>query len=131
MNSIDEMYHSCRWCKHNIHDKCVKMSKVFTNTGVSSAYQMAEDGRLHEAIEESLTKPKFDYLKDLLQEYGISNKRYKEILKAIEEDLEMNKNNFIEYIDEGVSRLFLNNEVDSVEDLELIDPEAFYCKYFE
>lgn len=93
--------------------------------------QMAEDGRLHEAIEESLTKPKFDYLKDLLQEYGISNKRYKEILKAIEEDLEMNKNNFIEYIDEGVSRLFLNNEVDSVEDLELIDPEAFYCKYFE
>lgn len=131
MENLDEMYHNCRWCKHNVSNKCVKMGKVFESTGSSKVYQMAEDGRLFEAIEESLTKSKFDYLKDLLQEYGISNKRYKEILKTIEEDLDMNKNNLIEDIDEGVSRLLLNNEVDSVNELELIDPENFYCKYFE
>lgn len=131
MDKFDEMYHNCRWCKHNVADKCVKMCEVFENTGSNSAYQMAESGKLYEAIEESLAKPKFEYLKDLLQEYGISNKRYKEILKTIEKDLDMNKNNLIADIDEGVSRLLLNNEVDSVDELELMDPESFYCKYFE
>lgn len=128
---IDDMYHNCRWCKHNLNDRCVRLSKVFMSTGVNSAYQMAEDGRLFEAIGESLKAPKFEYLESLLDEYKLSQKRKAEILKTIGEDLEMNKNNLIEDIDEGVSRLFLNSEVDGVEDLELIDPEAFYCKYFE
>lgn len=128
---IDEMYHNCRWCKHNLNNKCVRMGEVFENTGSNSAYQMAEDGRLYEAIEESLQPPKFDYLKSLLDEYKLSQKRKAEILKTIEEDLESNKNNLITDIDEGVSRLLLNSEADSVEYLGLIDPESFYCKYFE
>lgn len=128
---IDEMYHNCRYCKYNLNNKCVRMGVVFENTGSNSVYQMAEDGRLYEAIEESLQPPKFDYLKILLDEYKLSQKRKAEILKTVEEDLESNKNNLITDIDEGVSRLLLNSEVDSVEDLELIDPESFYCKYFE
>lgn len=128
---MDEMmYHNCRWCRHNVKGSCVKSSEVFEGSAIDSLYEIAESGKLSEAITEGLKFPKFEKLESLLAEYGISQKRQAEILKTVKAELEEFIPTLVEGVDESVSRLILSYEAD-VEDLELKDPESFYCNYFE
>lgn len=126
----DMMYHNCRWCRYNVKGSCVKSSEGFEGSATDSLYEIAESGKLSEAITEGLRFPKFEKLESLLVEYGISQKRQKEILQTVKAELEDNTLTMVEGVDDSVSRLILSYEAD-VEDLELKDPESFYCKYFE
>lgn len=124
------MYHNCRWCRFNIKGKCVKSSEVFESSVSMELYQIAESGKLSEAIKEGLKLPKMVKLESLLAGYGISQKRQKEILQMVGAELEDFTPTMVEGIDTSVSQLLYNTE-SVVEDLELKDPESFYCKYFE
>lgn len=128
---MDDMYHNCRWCRHNVKGSCAKSSEVFENPVIDNSYKLAEDGKLAEAIEEGLKFPEFEKLQSLLDEYGISQKRQKEILATVQEELEDFTPNMVEAVDESVSRLILSYEADELLDLELKDPESFYCKHFD
>ena len=127
----DMMYHNCRWCRYNVKGGCVKSSEVFENPVIDNSYKLAEDGKLSEAIEEGLKFPEFEKLQSLLAEYGISQKRRAEILKMVKAELEEFTPTLVEGIDESISRLILSYEADDLLDLELKDPESFYCKHFD
>ena len=127
---LDEMYHNCRWCRFYSKGKCVKTPKVFYTSVSDELYNLVESGKLSEAINEGLKLPKMSKLTSLLEWYSISQKRQKEILKAVAEELEEFIPTMVESIDGSVGDLIINTE-SKVEDLELKDPESFYCKYFE
>lgn len=126
----NDLYHNCRWCRFNVKGTCIKSTEIFVGYVTDSLYEIAESGKLSEAITEGLKFPKFEKLESLLAEYGISQKRQKEILQTVKAELEDNTPTMVEGVDDSVSRLILSYEAD-VEDLELKDPESFYCKYFE
>ena len=126
----DKLYKNCRWCKFNDGGKCVKSSEIFESSVSEELYDLAESGKLSEAIKEGLTFPKMGKLGSLLDSYGISQKRQKEILQAVGAELEDFIPTMVEEIDNSVSQLIVNTEVE-LKDLELKDPESFYCKYFE
>lgn len=126
---LDEMYHNCRWCRFNDKGKCVKSSMVFESPVSKELYDLAESGKLSDAIKEGLKLPKMAKLERLLAGYGISQKRQKEILQAVGAELEDFIPTIVEGIDNSVSQLIINTE-GKLEDLELTDPESFYCKYF-
>lgn len=125
----NEMYHNCRWCKYNIKGKCVMSSEVFESPMSDELYQLTESGKLSEAIKEGLKLPKMVKLESLLAGMGISQKRQREIIQAVGAELEDFISTMVEGIDSSVSRLIYNTE-STVEDLELKDPESFYCKHF-
>ncbi len=127
---MDDMYHNCRWCRYNDKGKCLKSSDVFNSPANKDLYKLSEDGILSEALQEGLSFPKMIKVKSLLKEFGISQKRQNEILKAVGTELEDSIPTIIEGLDESVSQL-LNKQNTVSEDLELKDPESFYCKYFE
>ena len=122
---------TCKWCRF-YNGKCEKFSEIFIdNSSVSSElYELAESGKLSEAITEGLTLPKMSELEKLLESSGIAKKKQKDILKAVRAELEDYIPTIVAGIDDSVSQLIIN--VDSkVEDMEPVDPFAFYCKYFE
>jgi hypothetical protein len=125
-----DIYHNCRWCRFNNNGKCVKSSVVFERSVSAELYDLVESGKLSEAITEGLKLPKMSKLVNLLASYGISQKRQKEILQAVGAELEDFIPAMVVGIDDSVSQLIINAEANA-EDLELIDPESFYCKYFE
>ena len=126
---LNERYHNCRWCRFNDKGKCVKSSEVFKSSVSEELYELTESGKLSEAINEGLKLPKMIKLQSLLIEYGISQKRQKEILQAVGAEIEDFIPTMVEGIDNSVSQLIINTE-SKLEDLELTDPESFYCKYF-
>jgi len=130
MARTDELYHNCRWCRFSNNGKCLKSSEIFESTVSEELYKLVEGGNLSEAIREGLTLPKMSKLESLLAGYGISQKRQKEVLQAVGAELEEFIPIMVEGIDNSVSKLILNTESKLV-DLELKDPESFYCKYFE
>lgn len=125
-----DIYHTCRWCRFNINGKCAKSSEIFESSVSDELYELTESGKLSEAITEGISTPKMLKLKNLLEWYSISKKRQKEILKAIAGELEEFTPNLVASIDDSVRLLLINTE-SKVEDLEIKDPESFYCKYFE
>lgn len=125
-----DLYHNCRWCRFYSKGKCVKTSEVFTTSVSDELYDLMESGKLSEAIEEGLKLPKMSKLKSLLEWYSISQKRQKEILQAVAEELKDFIPNMVEGIDDSVSQL-ISTVGSEIEDLEPKDPESFYCKYFE
>lgn len=130
MARTDELYHNCRWCRFSNNGKCLKSSEVFESPVSMELYQIAESGNLSEAIKEGLTFPNMAKLESLLAGYGISQKKRKEILQAVGAELEEFIPTMVEGIDNSVSKLILNTE-SKLADLEIKDPESFYCKHFE
>jgi len=126
---MDDMFHNCKWCTFNDKGKCVKSSEVFESSVSEELYELAESGKLSEAIKEGLKLPKMSKLESLLAGYGISQKRQKEILQAVGAEIEDFIPTMVEGIDSSVSQLIINTE-SKLGDIELKDPESFYCKYF-
>lgn len=126
---LDDRFHSCRWCKFNIDGKCVKSPEVFESSVSEELYDLAESGKLSEAIKEGLKLPKMTKLERLLAGYGISQKRQKEILQVVGDELEDFIPTMVEGVDDSVSKFIVNVE-SNIEGLELVDPESFYCKHF-
>ena len=127
---MDDIYHNCRWCRYNNKGKCVKSSSVFASVSEDEAITLTEGGYLSEALQEGLTFPKMLKLEILLQDYGISQKRQKEILNTVRAELEDSIPVIVEGLDSSVSKLLYKQDK-ADEDLELKDPESFYCKFFE
>ena len=126
---LDELYHNCKWCTFNDKGKCVKSSEVFEDSVGEELCKLAESGELSEAIKEGITLPKMSKLRSLLDRYGISQKRQKEILQAVGAELEDFIPDRVTEIGLNVSQLIINTDIKRG-DMELKDPESFYCKYF-
>ena len=126
---LEEIYHNCKYCRFNDGGKCIKSLEVFESSVSEELYELAESGKLSEAIEEGLNLPKMGKLKSLLAGYGISQKRQQEIIKVVGAELEDFIPTMVEGIDNSVSQLIINAEI-KLEDMELKAPESFYCKYF-
>jgi hypothetical protein len=132
---IDEMYHTCRWCKY--YDKGYCHNKAFGGYDDIGLYEVAESGRLSEVIEETLNSidPKSitDELKAKLKSYKISDKRVEEVLTLFKgcmaEFLDMECK---PALDERVSILY-QSAGDGMCDIPVYisEPESFYCKHFE
>ena len=127
---MESRYHNCRWCKYRSGDTCLMSSEVFESGVADALYDLAESGKLSEAIEEGIKIPKLDTLNSILAGYGLSQKRQKEILQAVGAELEGFIPSMVESIDSTVSKLIINLDP-VVQDLYLKDPESFYCKHFD
>ena len=119
----------CRWCHHYKSGKCLRMDKILREKEVSFTDTFIEEGKLEEAIKESLTEPDISRVKRLLSKY-LSGTRCKEVLEALETELTLYKQELVENIGYSVGLALAGSEP-SVEEYELRDPEDFYCKYFE
>lgn len=79
MNSKEDMYHCCNYCKYFDKGKCYK---GFADLSVTYdvVYSVAENGRLSEVIEEELNSHKpvkaYAAIRNKLTEYGLSKKTY-------------------------------------------------------
>lgn len=137
MISVDEMYHTCRWCKHFESGKCYKgfASKDLSDT----VYKVAEEGELAEVIEETLNsgflKELLEGIKELLTSWKTSKKRIKELEKYFDEKLpEVLDFGLKEKLDENISVLYqdrIENRIVEDMGLEIDDPESFYCCKWE
>ena len=127
MSEINDLYHCCRWCSYYRNGECQKASDIFENPIEGIITGIVEDGKLSEAIQESISHPEFYRLKGVLNEFNISKKRQQEILKAINTDFEDGITDMVEEIGDAVSTL-LYNHTDT--GLELKDDREFYCKHF-
>ena len=127
---VGEMYHNCKWCRYFEGGKCSKSSDIFDRSVRDELYELTESGKLSDAIKESVKIPKLSKLERTLAWYDISQKRQKEILQAVRAELEEFIPDLAERIDDSICRLISNMD-GKAEDLEIRDPESFYCKYFE
>ena len=120
MSQINDLYHCCRWCSYYRNEECQKASDIFENPIEGIITGIVEDGKLSEAIQESISPPEFYRLKGVLNEFNISKKRQQEILKAVNTDFEGGISDMVEEIGDTVSTLLYN----------LKDDREFYCKNF-
>lgn len=135
----DDMYHTCRWCKHFEKGRCYRgfaSSVISVNHAI---YAVAEEGELSGVIEETLNssfpKELLRGIINLLVKWKISKKRIKELENYYNEKLpEILDFKLKEKLDENVSMLYqdrLENKIIEVETgLDINDPENFYCKEF-
>lgn len=134
---LEDMYHTCRWCKYFSNGKCIN-DRAFGGTEILSeaVYGIAEEGRLAGVLEETLGSVKAsklsNRLRDVLESYKLSGKRVNEVLDLVVENLE----EFLgtdckEALDSAVSRLY-QNSTDNLGSGGVIiaDPHSFYCKEF-
>lgn len=137
MISVDEMYHTCRWCKHFESGKCYKgfASKDLSDT----VYKVAEEGELAEVIEETLNsgfpKELLEGIKELLTGWKVSKKRIKELEEYFADKLpEILDFGLKEKLDENISVLYqdrIENRIVEDMGLEIDNPESFYCCKWE
>ena len=134
---LEDMYHTCRWCKWFSDGKCIN-DRAFGGTEILSeaVYDIAEEGRLAGVLEETFGSVKAsnlsNRLRDMLESYKLSGKRVSEVLELVAESLE----EFLgtdckEALDDAISRLYKNN-TDNLGSGGVIiaDPHSFYCKEF-
>lgn len=90
---LEDMYHTCRWCKYFSNGKCIN-DRAFGGTEILSeaVYGIAEEGRLAGVLEETLGSVKAsklsNRLRDVLESYKLSGKRVNEVLDLVVENLE-------------------------------------------
>lgn len=132
---MDDMYHNCRWCKHNVKGKCTKMGEVMESYVGDALYKFSEEGYLAETIRESmnLSQMPLHNLLGFLSELKISDKKKAQIEQAVRDDLEQNTNTIVNDLDSAVARQALDrmDANNPMLEYDLIDPESFYCKYWE
>lgn len=136
MMNNEDMYHTCRWCKHFIKGCCTL--GVFSLVLVDSVYNVAEDGGLSSVIEETLNSKKPEKLirelDVLLSGYRVAKAKRDEIRKLILEEL-LEYNDFVlkEELDSAISRLYQERLDNSTvtEEVEIKSPEDFYCSRWE
>lgn len=136
MTSNEDMYHTCRWCKHYIKGCCIL--GMFSPVLVDSVYTVAEDGGLSQVIEETLNSLDQKYIIQAIQgacdEQKISKQKRVKILEAFSEAI----GQFFDFtakeaLDENISRLY-QDRLDNAavtEEVEIKDPEGFYCSRWE
>lgn len=134
---MDEMYHTCRWCKYFKGGKCYN---GFASNGVSDiVYEVGEEGELAGVIEETLNngfpKELLEGIKELLTGWKISKKRIRELEKYFDEKLpEILDFGLKEKLDENISVLYqdrIENKIAEETGIEINDPESFYCCKWE
>lgn len=133
----NDMYHCCRWCRNFDKGKCYAHIVDVQELGEEVLTPVLEDGNLSEALEETLHsldfKESFDSLFDLLEEYGLSKKRMKEINKCFKDCM----NSFLDFkvkgdVEETAHFVYVNAFEEQIpkEGVEISSPESFYCKEF-
>ena len=127
---LDERFHNCKSCSYFSKGKCTKISEEFDISVNGDLYELAESGKLSEAITEGLKLPKMAEVESLLSDSGISQKKQKQILQAIRANLEDFIPTMVEGVDNSVSHLIINLDESKQKEVQLTDPESFYCKYF-
>lgn len=134
-NSETNMYHCCSWCHFFTDGKCYQNFVYKEEKGECSdcVYKVAEDGHLHEALEESLHSLKFptDDLVRLLRKWGVSEKRVSDFNKTFNECMvQFIDMTVIPKLDEDVSTCYQNWAIEDSKDdgLEISDPENFSCE---
>lgn len=130
MSKTEELYHNCRWCKYYSQGDCLRSSEVFYSSVNVDLFNLVESGKISEAIQEGLTLPKLRKLENFLSGSNLSKKLQKEILQTVGAELEECIPTMVEGINDSVGKVICNLEI-GTKDLELKDPESFYCKHFE
>lgn len=130
------MYHACRWCKHYIKGCCTL--GVFKPVHSTDVYKVADEGDLSGVIEETLNSSKPEKLMkamdNLLAQCKVSKAKRAEARNLFEEHLlAYNDFELKERLDEAISKLYqdrLSNDTVK-EEVEIVDPERFYCSRWE
>ena len=128
--------HRCRWCKY-YDSGCCYRGKMYT-TDIGDVYKVAEEGKLSEVIEETLNSNKpteiIEQIDTKLLEWGVSEKRRKEIKKVFEDNLpEYFDFTLKPELDEAISKLYQTQlDVDELHDIiEILESDEMVCNFFE
>ena len=138
---MSDMYHTCRWCRWALKNKgdVACGNPIFLQwLQELPIHEVAEEGKLSGVIEEaynSVSRDKiFHELETKLRSYKMSEKRIKEVKSLVDGLL----NEWLDYgvkyeLDEKVSQLYQNwlKEQDQNAEIEITDPDNFYCCRFE
>ena len=125
---INNLYHCCRLCKW-FQDGCCVNDAVFHKDTFDVVYPFYEDGHLSAAIEEGFNINIIPQFEQILMENNVARTKLKSILDAFKEELEIQKVNWIESIDESVSKALNNFDFD-IDGVCITDPHTFYCKHY-
>lgn len=121
-------YKVCRWCKWFNNGMCTNERNFgFADFDFHPFY---EDGVLSEAINEGFGSVKFKELEMTLFESSLSKKKQAEIMKVLYEEFEDLKVNFVEQIDDSVSKALENFDFGEQKGIPIVDPSEFSCKNF-
>ena len=121
-------YNVCRWCKWFKDGKCIN-ERNFEQKPFEF-FPFYEDGVLSEAISEGFGSIKFKELEMALFESSLSKKKQTEILKVLYEEFEDLKVNFVERIDDSVSKALENFDFGEQKGIPIVDPSEFSCKHY-
>lgn len=99
---MKDLYKNCRWCKSFQNGKCCNETFSVDSDVPMKVYQLFEDGLVYEAIKEACGEHELD----------------EDAIQSIEDAVCMS-------ICTKVDKLVETSEV------EISDPENFYCKYFK
>lgn len=135
VTSETDMYHCCRWCHYFNDGKCyANVATIDEDNYMSNpVYKVAEDGYLHDAVEEAVGSVDFSDFKELeylLRGWNISEKRVKEFKKKFEECTENYKRTLIPEVEDSVDMCYQVN-TDPVQwetGIVISEPEDFSCE---
>jgi hypothetical protein len=135
-NALADMYHTCRWCKWYQGGKCINTAFTAGSDDVLGVYEVAESGRLSEAIQETLNSASLETLerelRGRLADYKLSGKKIEELVQAFYDGMEMLvEREFTPKLDEVISKLYQDHAgTVEPEGVEIVDPHTFYCREF-
>lgn len=137
MHESDQIYHCCRWCKwfdnnycnHNRTFAVEDRSDIADNLSITS-----DNGYIQEAIKETVEPDKItEILRAELSETRLSKRKIDEIMQSIAAQInEVWLFDWLLEIDSAVTDTFIKHlDQDNTAAPEVVDPESFWCKYYE
>lgn len=136
--SDDSYMHCCRWCHYYKNGKCLNRDLMIDSDGSFYIYEIAESGKLDEAIREALNTDKLNNhlwrsIDDVLMGWSISNKRRAEFKQWFPEILEQHNLHVQEEVSEVAAMVYQNayesRDID-YEGVSIDNPEDFCCKHW-
>lgn len=121
----DDMYHTCRWCKHFIKGECREIE--IEENPVEHYF---ENGEVREVVEESFGDLKLSRFQDFLKaNTRLSEKMVHEAMYRVHSDLDEAKKEWIDEVVRYLDRFFSNNLQGKY--FTPPDPNTFYCNRWE
>lgn len=136
MAEYDQIYHCCRFC-HWYDSGFCNHPRTYAvedrSDVVDNLYSTSDNGYIQEAIKDAINQNKItEVIRTELSETRLSQKQITKIMDTIAEKLEeIWLFDWLLDIDKAVTQTFVNHVECEETAPFVVDPETFWCKYYE